>query len=309
MKHLRDLGSIRLSGAWLTIGSFDGVHRGHQRIIRELVAGAHAEGAPAVVLTFYPHPAEVLRGIREGYYLTTPEEKAALLEPLGVDVLITHPFDEQVARTPARAFLARLQAHLRPRQLWVGFNFALGHRREGDVAALERWSAEFGYQLRVFPPVVIDGLVVSSTAIRVALMDGDVRMAAHWLGRPYALSGRVVAGDGRGRRIGVPTANLAVSPRRMLPAAGVYVCRATVGGRTWGAVTNVGVRPTFETQPVAPRVETHLLDFEGDLYGREVRLAFLERLRGERRFPSVEALLAQIRADVEQARALLAETV
>lgn len=308
MEHVFDLESIHLDGAWLTIGSFDGVHRGHQRILRELTAGAHAEGAPAVVLTFYPHPAVVLRGIREGYYLTTPEEKAALIEPLGVDVLITHPFNEQVAHTPARTFLARLQRHLHMRHLWVGFNFALGHNREGDLNALRRWESEFGYRLRVFPPVVVDGMVVSSTAIRVALMDGDVALAAHWLGRPYALQGTVVRGDGRGRRIGVPTANLSVLAERMLPAAGVYVCRAQVGERTLGAVTNIGVRPTFEAQPAAPRVEAHLLDFEGDLYGQSMRLTFLTRLRGERRFPTVDALRAQIAQDIAQARALLAKS-
>jgi len=251
MQHLHDLDSIRLDGAWLTIGAFDGVHRGHQAIIRELVAGAHADGAPAVVLTFYPHPAVVLRGIREGFYLTLPEEKAALLEPLGVDVLITHPFDAQVSRTPAHTFVARLYRHLKMRQLWVGFNFALGRDREGDLDHLRSWGAEFGYSLRVFPPIMIDGMVVSSTAIRVALADGDVELAADWLGRPYALQGEVVHGEGRGRRIGIPTANLTVAPERMLPAAGVYVCRATVDGRSWGAVTNVGVRPTFERQPVA----------------------------------------------------------
>ncbi len=302
MQHVRQLTGLHLRGAWVTIGAFDGIHLGHQALLRAFVQAAHTAGAPAVALTFYPHPSVVLRGSRDPFYLMAPGEKAAFMAALGVDVLITHPFNREVAAIPARAFLQGLRKHLGMRCLWVGYDFALGRNREGDIPTLRRLGREMGFTVRVTEPVMVDGEVVSSTRIRRLLAQGAVERAARLLGRPYAVPGRVRRGDGRGRRIGVPTANLQVWSRRMVPAAGVYVARAHLAdGSRYGAAVNIGVRPTFEVRPVAPRVEAHLLGFAGDLYGQALTLEFLHRLRDERRFPSVEALVAQIQADIHAA--------
>ncbi len=306
MQHFTSLEPLHLQGAWVTIGAFDGVHRGHQALLHDFVAEAHAHHAPAVVVTFYPHPAEVLGNRRSPFYLSTPEEKAERIAALGADVLVTHPFDAQIAQRSARDFMEALHAHLGLRRLWVGYDFALGRNREGNIPALQALGQVFGYTVHVVSAYRLDGEVVSSTRIRQALAAGDVALAARLLGRRYAVPGEVVRGDGRGRQLGFPTANLKVWPKRMMPAAGVYACFAAVDGREYAAVVNLGVRPTFEHQPVAPRLEAHLLDFHGDLYGRTLTLTFVARLREERRFPSPEALAAQIQRDIAAARAVLA---
>ena len=306
MQHHWSLDDIQLQNAWLTIGSFDGVHRGHQEIVRSLTKGAHSVGAPAVVLTFHPHPAAVLGKRKDVLYLTAPEQRAELLGDLGVDEVITLAFTPTIAAMLAAEFLTLVNNHLHLQELWVGYDFALGKGREGNVDRLRQLSGPFGFNLQVVPPFLLDGEVVSSSRIRSLLVDGKVSEAARLLGRPYQLSGRVVPGDGRGRTIGVPTANLSVWPAQQLPKAGVYVCRAQVNGQWLGALTNVGVRPTFEPQPVFPRVEAHLLDFHADLYGRPLRLEFLEWLRPEEKYPDVQTLLDQMQLDIHQGRALLA---
>jgi len=305
MQHFWSLDDVQLEDAWLTIGSFDGVHLGHQKVVGELAAGAHEKGAPAVALTFYPHLATVLRGYDYPFYLTTPEERAALLGELGIDIVITHPFDATTARTSARDFMVALQTHLNIQHLQVGYDFALGRDRGGTVETLRELGKELGYTLNRTEPLTAGGDIVSSSRIRFLLGAGQVGEAAKLLGRNYVVAGNVEKGDGRGVSLGFPTANLATWSEQAIPAAGVYVCRAEARGRTWGAVTNIGVRPTFEFQPVPPRVETHLLDFEGAIYGESLRVAFLSRLRGERRFPNVEELTTQIRRDVQKARQLL----
>ncbi|HIQ09175.1 MAG TPA: riboflavin biosynthesis protein RibF, partial [Anaerolineaceae bacterium] len=250
MQHYRSLEGVHLQGAWLTIGAFDGVHLGHRAIIEPFVAEAHAAGAPAVVLTFFPHPSVVLQRQQRPFYLSTPEEKAELLGALGVDVVITHRFNRRVAALSARAFMERLKAHLGLRMLWVGYDFALGRNREGDIPTLKRLGEELGYQVHVMEAVTLNGEVISSSRIRTLLSAGQVEEAARLLGRPYQVTGKVVQGDGRGRQLGFPTANLKIWARRMVPGPGVYVAQARLAdGGTWGAVVNVGVRPTFEAQP------------------------------------------------------------
>ncbi len=305
MEHYWSLEGVSLKNAWVTVGSFDGVHRGHQEIIRKLTAGARKMGAPAVVLTFYPHPAAVLGRRQDPFYLTSPEERAALLHELGVDVVVTHPFTLELAQLTARQFMEYLVDHLGLQHLIVGYNFALGHGREGDVPTLGRIGQDLGYSVEAIGPVEVDGQVVSSSLIRGRLAEGEVVQAAALLGRPYQLSGEVVLGDGRGKSLGIPTANLSVWPERALPQAGVYACRAWVDGQSWAAVTNVGVRPTFEAQPVLPRVEAHLLDYSSDLYGRQIQLDFIARLRDEMRFASVQALVEQIHTDIARGREIL----
>jgi riboflavin kinase / FMN adenylyltransferase len=308
MPNSLSLEEVHLEDTWLTIGSFDGVHLGHQAIVKRLSQGAHKVGSQAVVLTFFPHPAVVLGKRKDPFYLTSSEERAALLKAYGADAVITLPFNREVAATSALDFLAKLNAHLILTFLLVGPDFALGRNREGDVQTLQKLGQGFGYTLEVMPPVQADGEVVSSSRIRGLLAAGDVVPAARLLNRPYRISGRVITGDNRGRAIGIPTANLEVWAERALPNAGVYVCRAFVEGRPWQAVTNVGVRPTFETSPVPPRVEAHLLDFDVPIYGQEIELDFLARLRDEQRFPDIQALVAQIRRDIEETRVFFRES-
>ncbi len=305
MQHITALESVSLRDAWVTIGTFDGVHLGHQQIISKITAGAHQAGLPAVIVTFYPHPALVLRKREDPFYLTTPEERAVLLGELGADVVITIPFTPEVASLTAYEFMSRLKAHTGLSHLVVGYDFALGRGREGNAARLREIGAELGYTLEESGPVVLDGEAVSSTAIRACLLRGEIDRVNQMIGRTYRLTGRVVRGDGRGRRLGIPTANLSVWAARAIPGAGVYACHAVFNGATLGAVTNIGIRPTFEEQPVPPRVEAYLLDFDQDLYDQELALEFVARLRDERRFPDVQALVAQIQADIVIARGIL----
>ncbi|MCW5874951.1 MAG: bifunctional riboflavin kinase/FAD synthetase [Anaerolineales bacterium] len=306
MQQFTSLQSASAHNAWLTIGSFDGLHAGHQQIIKEITAGAHAQGAPAVVLTFEPHPAEVLRGPLKGFYLLDPEDKLEIFASLGVDILIAHPFDDNLRNTTAEAFVQWVHERLNVQQLWVGHDFALGRDRQGNFDALRRFGAQMGFSVHQVMPVRVDGQVVSSTSIRNALAEGDVSVAERLLGRRYALTGSVVSGAQRGRTIGIPTANVQVPERRLVPASGVYVTWAELAGVRYPSVTNIGVRPTFEDGAPAPVVETHILDYSGgEFYGQPLRLEFVSRLRGEQKFAGVDELVRQIYLDIEQARATL----
>jgi riboflavin kinase / FMN adenylyltransferase len=305
MKHTDSLEEMHLSGALLTIGAFDGVHRGHQELLGALVRAAGASGVPSVVLTFHPHPAVVLRGIEKPFYLTSPEERARLFGQLGIDWVITLPFTRELAQESAGSFVARLQAALGLREMWVGYDFALGKGREGDISFLRRLGEEMGYSVRVIDPVSQGGQTVSSSQVRALLTEGAVRPAAELLGRRYGFSGPVIHGDGRGRSLGIPTANIQAWDGQLLPRLGVYATWVWVAGVRYPAVTNVGFRPTFDSPIPAPRVEALLLDYDQDLYGQEVRLEFVDSIRPEQRFESVDALLKQIAADRERAREIL----
>lgn len=304
MTHYTSLEAVSLTGSWLTIGVFDGVHRGHQEIIRQLTAGAHESGAPAVLLTFSPHPAKVLAG-RDISCLTTPEERAEILFALGVDDVITMQFTRELAERSAEDFMAELKFRLGLQKLLIGYDFALGKGRAGDFQRLGEIGKELDYDVQAVEAVRLSEDVISSTLIRQTIADGAVSLAAAKLGRYYSVQGPVVPGDGRGRTIGIHTANVETLAEKALPANGVYATWAFVGGEKHPAVTNVGLRPTFTGGQAAPRVEAHLLDYSGDLYGKTLKLEFVERLRGEQKFPSVDVLIAQIRSDSEQARGIL----
>jgi riboflavin kinase/FMN adenylyltransferase len=308
MRHYSSLQEVHLNDAWLSIGAFDGVHIGHRRILQELVASAHEDDTAAAVLTFYPHPSVVLRKRQDPFYLTSPEEKAELLGKLGVEVVITHPFDRIVSQLSAHDFLQSIRAHINFRHLWVGYDFAMGHNRTGDVHALESFAGKMGYELHVTSPVTYRGEIVSSSRIRSLLAEGEVIQVREMLSRPYRVAGTVIKGDGRGRSLGIPTANLDVWNERAIPAAGVYACHVAVADHDYSAVVNIGVRPTFSPDISAPRVEAHILDFDKDIYGEEIHLDFIANLRGEKRFPSPEALVAQIREDMQRARSILNTT-
>ncbi len=232
------------------------------------------------------------------------EERLELLRATGVDFVATITFTSSLAQLSGREFLSTLENVLQVKHVIVGPGFALGRGRETDSRQLAELGLELGFVFEVVPPLVEDGAVISSSAIRDALATGDVRRAAHLLGRRFSLTGPVVHGDRRGGSIGFPTANIGIGADRCLPGDGVYATRAFVGEAMFPSATNIGLRPTFGVN--GRTVETHLIDFEGDLYGREIRIEFVERLRGEERFAGVEALKAQIAQDVQRAREILA---
>lgn len=305
MQYHTALDGLKLKSAWTTIGSFDGVHRGHQVILNHLVKGAHAAGLPTVVVTFYPHPAVVLRDLQGPYYLTSPDERAAILADLGIDHVITLPFNQQVAGVTAEDFMALLSDHLGLTRLVVGNNFALGRGRSGDIHTLRHLGEGLGYEVEVIPPALVNDLMISSTRIRDLVSQGKVGDAAALLGRWYRVSGKVVHGDGRGRLIGIPTANVAFWPEQIVPERGVYACLAWIHNKPVPAVTNIGLRPTFEVNNSISRIEAHLLDFNEDLYDMELQLDFIKYLRPEKRFPSADALIEQIHFDIQNAREVL----
>ena len=284
----------------VALGVFDGVHLGHRAILGAAVAHARASGAPALACTFDPNPLEVLQPDRAPLPITTLDERLELIAACGVDGTIVLTFTRELAAVEPEAFVKDvLVERLAARQVVVGFNHRFGRGARGDAALLRELGARMGFAVDVIAPLAVDGVPVSSTSIRTALGRGDVEAAARMLGRPYTLPGTVVAGAGRGRTLGFPTANVA-PVRPVLVAPGVYACTFEVSGQPRRAVVNVGVRPTFGEATLA--VEAYLLDFSGDLYGQTVRLTFVSRVREERRFPSVDALRAQIADDVETAR-------
>ncbi len=308
MKHLHDLASVHLDQpSVVTIGVFDGVHKGHQHLIRRLVAEARARNHLAVAITFFPHPDVVLRGLQGRYYLNSPDERAELMGELGVDYVITLPFDDALRQIRAAAFVDLMCEHLRLDSLWVGADFAMGYKREGNVDYLRAQGDEKGFSLQVIELVMQDGDgTISSTAIRQALLAGDVDNAREWLGRAYSVSGKVVHGDHRGHEIGFPTANIDVWEGQVIPANGIYAGWAYLNGERWMAATNVGVRPTFDVTGIT--VEAYLLDFDREIYGENLTVTFEKYLRPEERYESVDALIAQIGRDVDVTRAYLAET-
>lgn len=305
MQHYRSLEDISYQNSWLTIGVFDGVHRGHQEILANLTAGAHENGAPAVVLTFWPHPGVVLGKRKNLKSLTTPEERADLLGSLGVDAVVTQPFTPEFANLSALDFMRLVSERLGLRSLWIGYDFALGHNREGTLERLTEIGTELGYGVQAIGPVKNGVDVLSSSLIRQHIRKGEVARAAESLGRFYALSGPVVHGDGRGRKINIPTANIDYPEAKMIPANGVYACWAWMGGGKHPAAVNIGINPTFTPDKETPNVEAHLLDFGRDLYGEELKLEFVQRLRDEMKFDGVEALLEQIHADIGETREIL----
>jgi len=230
MAHYRSLEEVNLQNSWLTVGVFDGVHRGHQQIIRQLTAGAHANEAPAVVLTFYPHPATVLGG-REIKCLTLPDERADLLTGLGIDAVITELFTRELSQVTAYEFMTRLKRHLGLKHLLIGYDFALGKGREGNAPRLAEIGSELGYTVEVVSAMSDESGVISSTEIRKLIETANVTEAGKLLGRPYSLHGPVIHGDGRGRTINVPTANIAYSSEKMIPAKGIYACWAYLNGQ------------------------------------------------------------------------------
>jgi riboflavin kinase/FMN adenylyltransferase len=302
--HFYNLVDVQIQrSSLLTIGVFDGVHRGHQHLIKQLVEQAHSTGRLAGVLTFFPHPDIVLRGLKGRYYLTTPEQRADLLVNMGVDFVVTHPFNDTIRQIRAADFVDQLVHHLKVDSLWVGADFAMGYQREGNVAFLKKQGAEKGFAVEVIDLMTNHDKAISSTAIREAVQRGDVEQARAWLGRGYEVVGEVVHGAKRGRQIGYPTANVAVWDEQVIPANGVYAGWAMLGSERFMAMTNVGVRPHFDGKNIT--VEAYLLDFDRDIYGQQLGVSFDKYLRPEAKFNSLQELIDQIGRDVEEGRVQL----
>lgn len=306
MKVYRDLDAIPsdLGATALTIGVFDGVHRGHQALMRTVVERARALGATPAVVTFDKHPLEVIAPGREPGMLTTLEQRALVMGGVGIEALVVLPFDDALRNLEPEAFVRQvLVERLGAVHVVVGANFRFGHNQAGTIETLSDLGHRFGFDTTIFALQMGEDDVVSSTMIRRHLAAGEVEKVAQELDRPFLLRGQVERGAARGKDLGFPTANLAVGPKMLLPAIGVYAGWTMIDGRRHPVATNVGVNPTFGDRST-PIVEVHILDFDGDLYGQTLEVAFTHRLRDEMRFSSVSDLIVQMKADVERARAL-----
>jgi riboflavin kinase/FMN adenylyltransferase len=289
----------------LSIGVFDGVHLGHQKLLTHLRDEARSKNLLSGVVTFKSHPEVVLTGKNKLLWLNDLETRISLIRKLGIDIVVALPFSSELAGLTAREFVQLLKQHLKMRGLIVGPDFALGRNREGDSEKLRTLGEEMGFSVEVLPPVVIDGCVVSSSAIRQALAEGDMKKVEKLIGRLFSLGGKVVKGDRRGRNLGFPTANLDIQPDQALPGDGVYATITHTDKESLPSVTNIGVRPTFGGSK--RMVETYILDFEGNLLGRKLTIDLVKKLRNEERFNTIEALKAQMARDVAQARQMLSD--
>ena len=288
----------------LTIGVFDGVHRGHRHLIGALVEEARASGLMAGVVTFKNHPVTVLRPGTQVRFLTDVAERTRLLKDLGIDFVAAVEFDLALARLPSHEFLRVLVRDLRMRKLVVGPDFAMGRDRDGNVETLPEIASDIGCEFRSVDLVTDPSGIVKSTAIRKQIAEGEVSGAAHLLGRNFSIPGTVGVGQKRGREMGFPTANLEVDSSLIIPEDGIYATWAHLGSGSYMAATSIGVRPTFDDGENRT-IEAFLLDFSEDLYGQTLRLEFVKRLRGEEKYDTIEALLEQIEKDVQDTRAAL----
>lgn len=305
MRIIRGLKSFteRFKNPVLTLGNFDGVHLGHQAIFKKVVERARELGGTSIAFTFEPHPLKVLAPERSPRLLNTFHGKMKLFAAAGIDVVIcanfTRAFADQHPDDFARAVL---HEKIGAKEVYVGYDYAFGKSREGGIGSLMKMGKTFGFDVGVIDAVQVNGVVVSSSAIRDLIASGRVAEAAVLLGRYYSIEGSVVRGSHRGHTLGFPTANLRTA-NELLPGYGVYAVLAEVGGRRYTGATSIGVRPTFESGPLS--VEAYLFDFDGDLYGKQMEVSFVQYLRSEMKFPDAQALIAQMRQDVENAKKIL----
>jgi riboflavin kinase/FMN adenylyltransferase len=287
----------------LAVGVFDGVHLGHQALIRGLVGGAQAAGATPVAATFDPLPAQVLAQDPPQSTLADAPERAALLGHAGARAVIVFTFDKAFSQQTAEAFIKRVTSAGDVQRIVVGPDFQFGHGREGAVPALRTLGERYGFAVTVVEPIALGGAVVSSTRIRQALREGDLDTAQALLGRPYSVTGTIVRGEQRGRSLGFPTINVAPPPDKLLPHDGIYATWVVLGDTRHRAASSLGVRPTFGGGP--RKLEAYILDFNEEVYGQQATVAFVERLRDEIRFDSADDLAKQIAKDVQQTRLAL----
>jgi riboflavin kinase/FMN adenylyltransferase len=287
-------------GTVVTIGNFDGMHRGHQEILRRVIEHAREKGLMPAVLTFFPHPVRVLRPSEAPSLLMTLDQRLAAFDAAGIDAALVLSFNELLSKTSAEDFVQTyLVDAMRAQKVLVGENFRFGYRQQGDVKALENFGKSWRFQAEVVPSLRVDGVVVSSSAVREAVRQGQMQDAERLLGRPFELAGEIKTGTGQGRKLVVPTLNLKTE-QETLPKKGVYATQTLVNGRPYRSVTNVGVRPTFNGAGIT--VESHLLDFSESLTDGAMAVRFLEMLRDERKFSGPEALREQVLKDIEHAK-------
>ena len=287
----------------LTIGVFDGVHLGHKYLLSQLKECAKQENLLNGVITFRQHPQAVLSPQARLSYLTDLEQRIELLENEGIDTIITLSFTRELAQLSIHQFVGLLKKYLRMRGLVIGPDFALGRNRKGDANTLRTLGRDMDFSVTVIPQVVINGEAVSSTAIRNALAEGDMERVHNMIGRPFSLHGCVIPGEGRGKELGFPTANLEINSEQALPADGVYATRAYIDGKAYQSMTNIGQRPTFGGGERV--VEVYIPDYHGDLYGCELKIDVVERLRSEKQFDTANELKKQLAEDIKQGRTIL----
>jgi len=287
----------------LTIGVFDGVHLGHKYLISQLTEHARQQNLLSGVVTFRQHPQEILSPQTKLPFLTDLTRRANLLKNEGVEAIITLSFTRELAQLSARQFVSLLKKYLRMRGIVIGPDFSLGRNREGSTSTLHALGQDMNFSVTVIPPIMVNGEVVSSTAIRKALADGDMKRVVNLTGRPFSLHGRVITGSGRGIGLGFPTANLDVNSEQALPAEGVYATWAYIDDKAYQSMTNIGKRPTFGGSERT--VEVYVINYHSDLYGRELKIDIIDRLRDEKQFDTVDELKKQITEDVKQGRTIL----
>lgn len=296
---------LDIGGTVVALGNFDGLHIAHQRIVQSAVGYAKEHGIKSGVLLFEQHASEVTHQ-KQVALITSNEEKTEMLSQMGVDFVYMKQFDEAFMKKTPEEFVRMLGQKLNVHAVCVGYDYTFGYQAQGTVAELQKLGEEYGFAVIVTDQIVLDGTVVGSTYIRTLLLEGDVACAARFLGRRYTLSGVVEKGLQNGRKMGIQTANLAYAASAILPREGVYAATTRVDGIEYPSVVNVGANPTFSADKVT--VESHILDFKGELYGTHLTITFLQRLRGEKKFPSADALKAQIGKDIDAARKIILES-
>jgi len=307
MDYIETLHSHHTPRSWATIGAFDGVHSGHSMLFERLTQGAREAGCQSVAITFDPLPALYFNRIKTGQLLTSLDERIALIKSQGVDEVVVLEFNDALSNVAAADFMRQVKDAIGLERLLAGFNFSVGKDRLGTVAELKDIGSRMEFSVEVVQPVRHEREIISSSAIRNLLKAGEIEKANHYLGRQYTLSGQVIHGEHRGGKLGIPTANLSIPEERLLPANGVYASVAIINGRRYTAVTNIGVRPTFENPLPAPRVEPHLLDTEEEFYGDLLELSLISYLRPEIKFINAQALVDQIHKDIQQTRELITD--
>ncbi len=302
---ITDLKNIqkKFDNSILTLGNFDGLHLGHQELVRMIIRRARETGALSMVVTFRPHPLKILAPDKCPPLISIYEEKIKLFERLGIDVLVKIPFTLEFSAMPPEDFVRDvLCGTLGAKEIFVGYNYRFGKGREGDIRTLRSLGETYGFTVREIEQIAFGGEVISSTKIRTLLREGDVEHAAKLLGRTYTITGIVVKGDGRGKGLGFPTANIAPK-HSIIPADGVYAVRLVVREKVYDGIANIGLRPTFNKKVLA--IEVHVFDFDEDIYGEDISLYFIKKIREEKKFKGANALISQIKSDIETAKAIL----
>ena len=305
MNHIDEVNTTKNQVIYATIGAFDGVHIGHQHLVRSMFKQAQKDSAQSLVITFHPHPAVLLRSLSLPFYITTPSEKQSIFQKLGVDFILDLKFTKKMSGMDPDQFMDMVLDQYPINQLWLGKDFALGKKRSGNLTVLREIGKEKGFSIIDCPLIEDVHGKISSSEIRNWIITGNFPPTTIALNRYYSLEGKVIYGDSRGRKIGFPTANLEVWEGKLLPKPGVYATWITIEDQIYPSVTNVGVRPTFESTDTIPRIEAHIFDFDEDIYKKQVQLHFVENIRIEKKFNSIDELINQIQRDATQAEEIL----